>query len=124
MKPKPLSDLLKEISEHIGAIKNLCMDELTAMKYDFCHHAGVHLKRDNCVVTYFEYHIQNNMLWVSGHMVTAIRYYAYDDEWILATQSQDGEEMDEICAADIGIEEKIELVIFLKQELYRNDNSE
>lgn len=122
MKPKPLSNFLKEISEHIGSIKNLCMDELTAMKYDFCHHAGVHLKQN--IDTYFEYHIQNNMLWVSGHMATAIRYYAYEDEWILATQNQDGEEMDEICAADIGIEDEIELVTFLKQELYGNVNSE
>ena len=122
-----ISEFLENISERINNIEKICLQELELMKSDFIQYATVNLNHDNSIETNFEYKLLTKPLWVTAWFekcqVISIKYYAYDNEWILVVVNRDGNEFDEICMSEITIEEKIELVAFLKQELYGNRDS-
>lgn len=119
---KTSSEFYKEISIHHDAIRQICKNELTAMKEPFCKHECVELIVSNHPdgESYFEYKNLCNFIATSdgdGHKVCAIRHYIYEDEWTLMVKSQNGT-YDEVCASQLKASDMIELVSLLKRELF------
>jgi hypothetical protein len=120
---KSIAEFKKETSEHTMVIRELCKQELTAMKNSFCKNEFVNLlvpKRPTDEY-YFEYNVFPTTFWIAfgdgGYRVCAVRHYIYEDEWTLMVKSQNGT-YDEVCASQLKASDLIELVSLLKRELF------
>ena len=121
---KQSSEFYKEIAVHHDAIRQICKNELTAMKDAFCKHEYVELFVSNHPdgETYFEYKNLCNFIATSdgsGHKVCAVRYYINEEEWAVVVANDDGAGIwDIFCVEYLNIAELMEVVALLKRELF------
>lgn len=117
-------EFYNKIAVHHDAIKQICKNEMTAMKDAFCKHEYVdlHSRRQPGDETYFEYRVVGGLFVDAGYggaQVLAVRYYVVEDEWTVVLMNHDGTAiMDEFTIDQLNIAELIEFVALLKRELF------
>ena len=117
-------EFYNKIAEHHDAIRQICKNELIAMKDAFCKHEYVdlHSRRQPGDETYFEYRVVGGLFVDAGYggaQVLAVRYYVVEDEWTVVLMNHDGTAiMDELTIDQLNIAELIEFVSLLKRELF------
>ena len=121
MKSSPI--FLMDMLACLEPAQQLCKEELKAMSEHFCKHKEVELKYDDCY-PYFEYKLGENLLINRGfnsmYKICTVRYYADEDEWtIMTAYIKDLDFIDELCVDDLNIQTKIELIMLLKNELFK-----
>lgn len=121
---KASEEFYNKIAEHHDAIRQICKDELSAMKEPFYKHDRVELlvssRPDG--ESYFEYKNLCNFIVTSdgsGHKVCAVRYYINEEEWTVVVANDDGAGVwDVFCVEYLNISELMEVVALLKRELF------
>lgn len=121
---KASAEFYNKIAVHHDAIRQICKDELSAMKEPFYKHERVELHSRNHPgdETYFEYKNLCNYIVTSGgsgHKVCAVRYYINEEEWTVVVANDDGAGVwDVLCVEYLNIAELMEVVALLKRELF------
>ena len=106
---KTISEFRKETSEHTMAIRELCKQELTAMRDDFCKNEFVNLHvPNNPTGEYFcEYNIISSVVRVNGgdslYTVRAVRHYLDENEWTVIGFQEETKICEEMC---VGLTQK------------------
>lgn len=121
---KTILEFRKETSEHTMAIRELCKQELTAMRDDFCKNEFVNLfvpKRPTG--EYFcEYNVITSVVKVNGgdslYTVRAVRHYLDENEWTIIGFREETKMCEEMCVEYMCVSDMIEIVSLLKRELF------
>lgn len=121
---KTISEFRKETSEHTMAIRELCKQELTAMRDDFCKNEFVNLFVPNSPTgEYFcEYNVLTSVSKVNGgdslYTVRAVRHYLDENEWTVIGFQEETKICEEMCVEYMCVSDMIEIVSLLKRELF------
>ena len=120
---KTIEEFKKETFEHIMAIRELCKQELTAIRDDFCKNEFVNLFVPNKPTSkYFcEYSVLTSGVKINGghslYKVRAVRYYFEENEWTVVGYEETGI-YEEICIKYMCADDMIKIVSLLKRELF------
>lgn len=121
---KTIAEFRKETSEHTMAIRELCKEELTAMRDDFCKNEFVNLFVPNSPTgEYFcEYNVISSVVRVNGgdalYTVRAVRHYLDENEWTVIGFQEETKMYEEMCVEYMCVSDMIEIVSLLKRELF------
>lgn len=123
---KSIAEFRKETSEHTMAIRELCKQELTAMRDGFCKNEFVNLLVPNKPTDeqeYFcEYNVNSSVVKVNGgdalYTVRAVRHYLDENEWTVIGFQEETKIYEEMCVEYMCVSDMIEIVSLLKRELF------
>ena len=121
---KTIAEFYKEIAVHHDAIRQICKQELTAMRDDFCKNEFVNLLVPNSPTgEYFcEYNVISSVVRINGgdalFTVRAVRHYLDENEWTVIGYHEGTGICEEICVEYMCVSDMIEIVALLKRELF------
>lgn len=111
---------LKHIESQIELTKKMCMSKMSDLTNDFCQSEKVKLNGVNeGEEPFFEYKINDLKTWLyirieyNIYLVSAVRYYINENEWILMINNLSGEPYDEICVNLLNVDEMLDLITIL-----------
>ena len=121
---KTIAEFRKETSEHTMAIRELCKQELTAMRDNFCKNEFVNLLVPNRPTDDYSciYNVISSVVKVNGgdslYTVQAVRHYLDENEWTVIGYNEGTGIYEEICVEYMCVSDMIEIVSLLKRELF------
>ena len=101
--------------------RDMCMKELSAMKEEFCKHNKVKLFFDEygSILSHYNYNFSYTdfKIFNGDLMVNAIRYYPYDDEWILIANKHNDDNI-EYCLNSLENNDLIKVILLMKKDIF------